>query len=214
MSSKIIAGTTSGTALNMSADTSGQLEIQTGSTPTTAITIDANQRSMFPTTIGVGGATPSTIGSGITFPATQSASNDANTLDDYEEGSWTPSITFGGGSTGITYNATYRTGIYTKIGSLVTASCYFSLTSKGSSTGQVSIGGLPFSNGQANGQYTVASLWTATVTNSGTPAAYVNPNGTSFVVGYIQTNGVFTQYSDTNFANNSEIMINFSYRTV
>jgi hypothetical protein len=43
MSSKIIAGTTSGTALNMSADTSGQLEIQTGATPTTAITIDSSQ---------------------------------------------------------------------------------------------------------------------------------------------------------------------------
>ena len=41
------------------------------------------------TTIGVGGATPSTSGSGITFPATQSASTNANTLDDYEEGSWT-----------------------------------------------------------------------------------------------------------------------------
>jgi len=41
MSSKIIAGTTSGTALNFSADTSGQLELQTGgSVPVTAVTID------------------------------------------------------------------------------------------------------------------------------------------------------------------------------
>jgi hypothetical protein len=40
--------------------------------------------------IGVGGATPSTGGKGITFPATQSASADANTLDDYEAGTWTP----------------------------------------------------------------------------------------------------------------------------
>ena len=32
--------------------------------------------------IGVGGATTSTSGSGISFPATQSASADANTLDD------------------------------------------------------------------------------------------------------------------------------------
>ena len=43
MSSKIIAGTTSGTALNLSSDTSGQLEIQTGSTPTTAITVNSSQ---------------------------------------------------------------------------------------------------------------------------------------------------------------------------
>jgi len=43
MSSKIIASTSSGTALNMSADTSGILEIQTGSTPTTAVYVDASQ---------------------------------------------------------------------------------------------------------------------------------------------------------------------------
>ena len=47
----------------------------------------------FTTTIGVGGATASASGTGITFPATQSASSDANTLDDYEEGTWTPSYT-------------------------------------------------------------------------------------------------------------------------
>ena len=52
MSSKIIAGTTSGTALNMSADTSGILEIQTGSGPTTAITVDASQN------VGIGTASP------------------------------------------------------------------------------------------------------------------------------------------------------------
>ena len=52
MSSKIIAGTTSGTALNMSADTSGVLEIQTGSTPTTAITVDASQN------VGIGTSSP------------------------------------------------------------------------------------------------------------------------------------------------------------
>ena len=53
MSSKIIAGTTSSTALNMSADTSGILEIQTGSTPTTAITVDASQN------VGIGTSSPS-----------------------------------------------------------------------------------------------------------------------------------------------------------
>ena len=56
MSSKIIAGTTSGTALNMSADTSGVLEIQTGSTPTTAITVDASQNVTFAKPIVLGTA--------------------------------------------------------------------------------------------------------------------------------------------------------------
>jgi hypothetical protein len=58
------------------------------------------------------GATPQT-GTGITFPATQSASSDANTLDDYEEGSFT----FTG--TGFTTSPT-KTAYYTKIGNQVT----------------------------------------------------------------------------------------------
>ena len=42
--------------------------------------------------IGLGGATPATTGDGITFPATASGSTDANTLDDYEEGTFTPTF--------------------------------------------------------------------------------------------------------------------------
>jgi len=89
------------------------------------------------TTIGVGGATPSTSGSGITFPATQSASSNANTLDDYEEGTWTPSL---GGNT--TYAA--QVGTYTKIGKIVYVSAYLIVTTIG--TGSTTyIDGLPFS---------------------------------------------------------------------
>jgi hypothetical protein len=88
-------------------------------------------------TIGVGAATPSTSGAGITFPATQSASSDVNTLDDYEEGTWTPSL---GGTT--TYST--QTGRYTKIGRMVYVQGYMTITSIG--TGNTSIlSGLPFS---------------------------------------------------------------------
>ena len=52
MSSKIIASTSSGTALNLSSDTSGILEIQTGSGPTTAMTIDTSQN------VGIGQTSP------------------------------------------------------------------------------------------------------------------------------------------------------------
>ena len=47
-----------------------------------------NYLKKFPATIGVGNATPAASGAGISFPATASASSDANTLDDYEEGTW------------------------------------------------------------------------------------------------------------------------------
>jgi len=91
----------------------------------------------------LGGTAPSSSGVGITFPATQSASSDANTLDDYEEGTFTPTLTFGGASTGITGNFS---GKYTKIGNVVYYAVSIGLTSKGSATGDAGIGGLPFTS--------------------------------------------------------------------
>jgi len=118
MASSINASTTAGVVTT--ADTSGVLHIQTAGT--TAISIDASQavtmagRTTNPTTISVGAATPSTSGAGITFPATQSASSDANTLDDYEEGTWTPNQ-----GSGLTVVGTFSSsGLYTKIGRQVT----------------------------------------------------------------------------------------------
>ena len=67
------------------------------------------------TTLALEGAT-SNSGTGITFPATQSASSNANTLDDYEEGTWTPNQ-----GSGLTVVGSFSSsGVYTKIGRLVT----------------------------------------------------------------------------------------------
>jgi len=75
--------------------------------------------------------------SGITFPATAVAATDANTLDDYEEGTWTPSV---GGTA--TYTA--QTGTYTRIGRQVTL--IFDMTILLLGTGSnFTITGLPFS---------------------------------------------------------------------
>ena len=81
---------------------------------------------------------------GIQFPVTQSASADANTLDDYEEGTWTPVFT---ASTPGTFSATYSTqvGAYNKIGNLVIASFLMAgTTTKGTASGDFLISGLPF----------------------------------------------------------------------
>lgn len=93
--------------------------------------------------IALKGATTNASGVGITFPATQSASSNANTLDDYEEGTWTPTIKFGGNSTGMTY--TTQLGTYIKIGRTLIISMVINLSAKGSSTGDATISNLPFS---------------------------------------------------------------------
>src|ERR1035437_5393273 len=78
----------------------------------------------------------------VKFPASQNASSDANTLDDYEEGTWTPLLT---GSSGTTTYVT-QIGIYTKIGNLVTIGCYVACVNAGTLAGSIAIAGLPFTS--------------------------------------------------------------------
>jgi hypothetical protein len=80
----------------------------------------------------------------IKFPATQVSSADVNTLDDYEEGTFTPVIGGSGGTSGQTYAA--QVGKYVKIGKLVTAYGYVALSAKGTITTNVQIQGLPFTS--------------------------------------------------------------------
>jgi hypothetical protein len=94
-------------------------------------------------TLALDSAVPNS-GTGITFPATQSASSDANTLDDYEEGTFTPTVTFSGSAVGLTYQTNRRNGRYTKIGNRVYISINVELSNKGSSSGEFNIEGLPF----------------------------------------------------------------------
>jgi hypothetical protein len=84
-------------------------------------------------------------GGQIQFPATQNASSDANTLDDYEEGTWTPVYTPSSGAfSTITYYVQY--GFYQKIGNTVNIQMFFYTTnfSVGTATGQLFVTGLPF----------------------------------------------------------------------
>lgn len=95
-------------------------------------------------TTTISGTLVLTIGQ-IAFPATQVANAGANVLDDYEEGTWTPTLTTSvPGDLAVTYLA--RTGNYTKVGrmchhqsSIETAS--WTHTTAG---GIVEITGLPF----------------------------------------------------------------------
>ena len=95
-----------------------------------------NRTAQFKSTVGVGGTAGSTSGAGITFPATQNASSNANTLDDYEEGTWTPTV---GGNAVMGIQA----GDYIKIGKLVWINFDFSVVTLGTGSNKL-ITGLPF----------------------------------------------------------------------
>lgn len=146
----------------------------------------------------------------IAFPASQNASAGANTLDDYEEGTWTPGLTFGGGSTGMTFAAT-RNGVYTKIGRMVQVTAYFVLTAKGSSTGDAVITGLPFTIANTVGNYGAISLRLNTVTFANYPQGYGDANATTLTLDEITDAGVRTTLTDADFANTSEVILRFTY---
>lgn len=82
----------------------------------------------------------------LKFPATQIASADANTLDDYEEGTWTPTVTAGSGSI-TTYTSS---GKYTKIGNVVHATLDITVSNKGTAGGAM-VATLPFSSNASTG---------------------------------------------------------------
>ena len=202
MASIVSAGTTSSTALNMSADTSGVLQLASNN-GSVGLTIDTGQRTTFPTTIGIGNATPSTSGSGISFPATQSASSDANTLDDYEEGTWTPNVTSGTGSiTSYTSN-----GQYIKIGQTVYIHFSFIITSVGTAGGVASITNIPFtSTGTGTNPYQVIAIVRETGQTGVIYAFYMGGGGTSGLMHNLTTNSAIA------WGNNYNYVTNYTYQ--
>lgn len=129
----VLINASTSTGLVQSADTSGEIELQ--SNGTTALKVNTNEGIQILNCLGVGNATPSTSGAGITFPATASSSSDANTLDDYEEGTFTPVVT------GTSIVHVTQEGSYVKIGQFVFCNLNVRINS-GTPNGQIS--GLPF----------------------------------------------------------------------
>lgn len=105
--------------------------------------------------IVLAGGNTSANGVGITFPATQVASSDANTLDDYEEGTFTPIIQ--GSTSAGTGTYAQQIGYYTKVGRLVTVNFYL-VWSAHTGTGLMRIGGLPFITANLTSSYSSATF--------------------------------------------------------
>jgi hypothetical protein len=116
----------------------------------------------------------------LVFAATQSASANANTLDDYEEGTWTPVIGGAGGTTGQTYGT--QTGTYLKVGKLVICQFQATLTAKGTITGALIISGLPFTVGGSLAFGFTALMWDSTVSSFATVLALPNPTTTHAIL--------------------------------
>lgn len=113
-------------------------------------------------------AIPLMSGGGVKFPAAAVASADANTLDDYQEGTWTPELTGAGVAGAGTYST--QTGVYTIIGRMV----FFRIALVWSAhTGSgASIISLPFAGVAGTG---TASVGYDVITYANTPFIITDP---------------------------------------
>jgi hypothetical protein len=146
---------------------------------------------------------------GIKFPAVAVPSADANTLDDYEEGTWTMGIAFGGNSVGVTYSQ--NVGLYTKIGNKVTVTGYLFIADKGSSTGIATITGLPFTIQNSVPAFSAISLRFSSITFANQFQGYGDWNNTIIFLSQTTEAGATTNLTNTNFINPSGIILSFTY---
>ena len=157
------------------------------------------------------GIVQGTAATGYNFTAnTPAAGMTSQLLNWYEEGTWTMGLSFGGGTTGITY--VVNTGRYIRIGKSVTVTGLLILSSKGSSTGAVKITGLPFSIGAGNESQSAGAIRLGNSTFTG-QYAFTGSVGTTTIDGQVDNGvtGTAASLTNTNFANNSLIQISYTY---
>lgn len=125
--------------------------------------------------------------------------------------SWTPTLKIGGGTTGITY--TTRQGAYHLNGRVVTMQFMIVLSSKGSLTGGLSIGGLPFlSNTNAWGSGGGSALpYTTNLASMTGPVMVSTTQGSADLNLFQQTSTGISQMTNANINNNTALAGNFSY---
>jgi hypothetical protein len=145
---------------------------------------------------------------GITFNGDTAA---ANALDDYEEGTFTPSVTFGGGNSGMTFST--QVGFYTKIGNTVNITLYIDLSAKGSSSGDALVTQLPFTSLSTAARYYSGSVNLNLITFANTFQCLMLSGATNIILREQTEGGSLSALTDADFVNTSSIVITITYQT-
>ena len=192
----------SGSSLNSLATA---LTISDDLSATFAGTVDATTDFTIGNTVITDGVITDSSGIQITrvdqigFLASQNASADANTLDDYEEGTWTPGIADDtGNTTGLDQAYSYQVGTYVKIGKTVFLKCSVSISDIGTMAvgNGVQLRGLPFTAATLSNErstFPVGDAASLAIT-AGTSLSGALYSGGSFIyIGYwSQTSGTIS----------------------
>lgn len=133
------------------------------------------------------GGTAAANGVGITFPAAQVASSDANCLDDYEEGTFTATLN---GSVSDPATLITTVGRYTKVGREVTVEINFSNITTTGYSGRITIAGLPFAQNGNNEIASIVGLY-GIATFTGSPFGLTTQSATTISMWSSISNGAF-----------------------
>ena len=126
-------------------------------------------------------------------------------------GTFTPTLAFGGDGTGITYSR--QVGRYVKIGDSVWVNIWITLSSKGTATGNASVGGLPFTTGSSAESRGVSAVDAGyiTFTTQGPVIAVAGLSATTIDLWSPKTAANMDRLTNTNFANNCLLAFSMQY---
>lgn len=173
---------------NTVSSTSGNIVLSPDST--IAVTLNTSQVAVFANTIDA---------PGITFDS------GTNNLTNYTEGTWTPVLEFGGGTSGITYDQ--QVGRFTRIGRLVFYTFKILLNTKGSSSGNATITGFPVTVGASGSTSDVIGRYSQLTVTGTNATPFINVAASS-TTGALQrsASGVGTAaLTDDSFVNTTRI---------
>jgi hypothetical protein len=135
-------------------------------------------------------------GGGITFNGDTAA---ANALDDYEEGTWTPTL--------LTGTASFSGGTYTKVGRLVTANFVMSAPSDTTSTNTIKIS-LPFVAESGDRALGLSTL-TQNISFTNITGGYSDSTSTFSIYGASASGYVFMKHSDLSGSSDMYVAITY-----
>jgi hypothetical protein len=145
------------------------------------------------------------LSGGVVF-GTTGGTVSSKTLDDYEEGTWTPTVV--GSTTAGAFTYSVQEGTYTKVGDLVTVNSAIYVTATATSpVGSVSIHGLPFSVGTQFPSFTIG--WSQFITFADQLGAY--GGGTQITLRNLSSGGSGAHVSGADFGSSFYLFISGSY---
>ncbi len=124
---------------------------------------------------------------------------------------WTPTITFGGGSAGITYNAATTLGRYSLKGNWLFFSGRITLTSKGSAVGNAAIASLPYTVKNYEGAHSATSFFASHVSFANMLQTFVTPNTDIINIYEILENGTLSPITNVEFENDTDLIFSGMY---